>query len=364
MLIYVCISSHGFGHAARQAAMLKQLHSLCPEWTLVISTMVDRRFLELVFRDIPVLFRPVQWDVGMLQADALSADPIATLEALQDLEHALPQRLDQEVAWISRQESPVLVIGDIPPVAAELAERLQAPLVWMGNFGWDDIYAPLGSAFEGWVRRARDGYQRGSLLLRCPFSLAMNWKLPETSLTLVAAEPRSIPSALEAELQQSPSPNVLVGFGGLGLGLEPSLFARWPDHRFLLTLPGNRELRKRLAWISNVTLLPNGVRPLDVMPYCSRHLGKPGFSSFCEAMAADLGLHVVERQGFAEATTLMEGLRLHASHRILRREDLEAGRWALDQPLQPPAHGRLIATGAIDAAKAVRRVAIDTVQQV
>ncbi|QNJ05979.1 hypothetical protein SynMEDNS5_01255 [Synechococcus sp. MEDNS5] len=364
MLIYVCISSHGFGHAARQAALLRELHLLCPHWTLVISTMVDRRFLELVFRDIPVVLRPVRWDVGMLQADALGADPAATLEALKDLEDALPQRLDQEVAWISKQDMPVLVIGDIPPVAAELAEQLQAPLVWMGNFGWDDIYAPLGSAFAAWVRRARDCYQRGSLLLRCPFSLAMNWNLREISLTLVAAEPRSIPAALEAKLQESPSPNVLVGFGGLGLGLEPSLFARWPDHRFLLTLPRNPDLKERLALISNVTLLPDGVRPLDVMPYCRRHLGKPGFSSFCEAMAADLGLHVVERQGFAEASVLMEGLRQHASHRILRREELESGRWALDQPLQPPTHGRLSATGAIEAAKAVKRVAIDTVQQV
>jgi len=364
MLIYVCISSHGFGHAARQAAMLRELHALRPAWTLVISTMVDRHFLELVFRDLPVVLRPVQWDVGMLQADALGADPAATLEALQDLEDALPQRLDQEVAWIRRQEAPVLVVGDIPPVAAELAERLQAPLVWMGNFGWDDIYEPLGSAFEGWVRRARACYQRGSLLLRCPFSLAMRWSVQEIALTLVAAQPRPIPGALVAELQEPPSPAVLVGFGGLGLGLDPALFQRWPDHRFLLNRPRNPDLRDHLALIKNVTLLPDDVRPLDVMPHCRRHLGKPGFSSFCEAMAANLGLHVVQRDGFAEAAALMDGLRQHAFHRILRREDLESGRWGLDQPLQPPSHNRLAATGALEAAQAVQRVAIDTVQRI
>lgn len=364
MLIYVCVSSHGFGHAARQAAMLRQLHALRPDWTLVISTMVDRGFLELTCRGIPVVVRPVQWDVGMLQADALGADPAATLEALQDLEDALPQRLDQEVAWLRSQEKPVLVIGDIPPVAVDLAERLQAPLVWMGNFGWDDIYAPLGPAFEAWTRRARDCYQRGSLLLRCPFSLGMHWNLPEIGLTLVAAEPRSIPAALDADLRQSPEPKVLVGFGGLGLGLDPFLFAQWPDHRFLLASPRIPDLRDRLSRISNVTLLPDGVRPLDVMPYCRRHLGKPGFSSFCEAMAADLGLHVVERQGFAEAAALMDGLRQHAFHRILGRDDLEAGRWALDQTLEQPTHGRLSATGAIQAAEAVVSVAMNGVQQV
>jgi len=364
MLIYVCISSHGFGHAARQAAMLRELHALRPDWTLVISTMVDRRFLELVFRDVPVVMRPVQWDVGMLQADALGSDPAATLQALQDLEDDLPRRLDQEVAWISRQDRPVLLIGDIPPVAAVLAERLQAPLVWMGNFGWDDIYRPLGSAFEFWASRARECYRHGSLLLRCPFSLAMNWNLQEISLDLVAAGPRTIPAHLEDALQGDLSVNVLVGFGGLGLGIDPVLFSRWPDHRFLLSSPENIDLRERLALISNVTLLPDDVRPLDVMPYCSRHLGKPGFSSFCEAMAADLGLHVVERQGFAEAEALMQGLRQHAFHRILRREDLESGRWALDQPLQLPSQGKLVATGAIQGANAVINVARNRLQQV
>ena len=364
MLIYVCISSHGFGHAARQAAMLRELHALRPDWTLVISTLVDRRFLDLVFKDLPVVLRPVQWDVGMLQADALGSDPAATLVALQDLEDALPQRLDQEVAWIRRQESPVLVVGDIPPVAAELAERLQAPLVWMGNFGWDDIYEPLGAAFEVWVSRARVCYEQGSLLLRCPFSLGMNWNLQEIILNLVAAEPRSIPVHLKDALQQDPSAKVLVGFGGLGLGLDPGLFARWPHHRFLLNSPRNPDLRENLALISNVTLLPDDVRPLDVMPYCSRHLGKPGFSSFCEAMAADLGLHVVERQGFAEADALMQGLRQHGSHRILRREDLESGRWALDQSLQRPTQGKLGVTGALQAANAVVNVAMDSLQQV
>ena len=38
MLIYLCSSSHGFGHAARDAAVLQQLRRLRPEWTLVMSS--------------------------------------------------------------------------------------------------------------------------------------------------------------------------------------------------------------------------------------------------------------------------------------------------------------------------------------
>ena len=77
MLIYVGISSHGYGHAARQAAVLTALHQRRPYWRLVVSTAVDSRFLRLVFKGIPVEWRQLRWDVGMAQADALSADPQA-----------------------------------------------------------------------------------------------------------------------------------------------------------------------------------------------------------------------------------------------------------------------------------------------
>ena len=45
MLIYVCVSSHDYGHAARQAAVLIQLHRRHPDWHLVISSSVDALFL-------------------------------------------------------------------------------------------------------------------------------------------------------------------------------------------------------------------------------------------------------------------------------------------------------------------------------
>ncbi|QNI54854.1 hypothetical protein SynBIOSE41_02354 [Synechococcus sp. BIOS-E4-1] len=363
MLIYVCVSTHGYGHAARQAAVLIQLHRLQPDWHLVISSSVDEAFLALVLRDVPVSRRSVRWDVGMLQADALGIDQQATLQALQQLENDLPKRVQREVDWIRSQDSQCVVVADVPPAAAELARQLSVPLVWMGNFGWDEIYAPLGGAFLAWADRATSAYQCGSLLLRCPLSLAMNWSLPEQALGLVSADPRSLPLDLERRLRADVRKKVLVGFGGLGFSLRPDLFTRWPERLFLLPAPQDSRLFEQLAQISNVLLLPETLRFLDVMPFCDRLLGKPGFSSFCEAMACGLGLHVVERQGFAEASALMNGLRRHAAHRILTRQSLEQGDWKLDQPLEPAAGEPLKAAGAVQAAEAIHLVAANTVKQ-
>ena len=130
--------------------------------------MVEPRFLRLLLGDNGITIRPCRWDVGMVQADALGVDRTQTLVALNALEAALPAQLVREEEWLRGQADSVLIFGDIPPAAAELADRLDAPLVWMSNFGWDEIYRPLGAPFEPWADAALAGYQRGRLLLRCP----------------------------------------------------------------------------------------------------------------------------------------------------------------------------------------------------
>ena len=362
MLIYVCLSSHGFGHAARQATVLCALHRLKPSWRLVVSSNVSADFLKLVCAAVPVEQRFVGWDVGMIQADALGVDQEKTLESLKALETDLPQRIDQEVAWIGEQNTPVLVVGDIPPAAAVLSERLGAPLVWMGNFGWDDIYEPLGGRFSEYAAAARAQYRQGELLLRCPFSMAMSWGLDEQPLGLTVSALRELPAPLRQHLDTIQQPLVLVGFGGLGLAIDPALFRLWPHHHFLMPAPVAPHLRANLQHETNVTLLPESVRPFDVMPFCERHLGKPGYSTFCEALSQDLGMHVVERDGFAEASVLMNGLRLFGQHKILSRHALNQGEWELDEQLVDAIRPIGSKQGAEEAAKALVSVAIKTVQ--
>ena len=350
MLIYFCSSSHGFGHAARDAAVLQQLRRLRPDWTLVMSSGLSSSVLSLLLGDASIQQRSCQWDVGMVQADALGVDSAATLSALDQLEQRLPALIDAEASWLKSQGQPVLILGDIPPAAAALAQRLDAPLVWMSNFGWDDIYGPLGSVFQRWADAAAEAYRCGDLLLRCPFDLPMNWGLPEQRLGLVCANPRAIPADLEASLDAQQVPLVLVGFGGLGLSLHSDLFQLWPNHHFLLPASDVATQQPELALLTNLTLLPDVLRPVDVLGRCCRFLGKPGFSSFCEAMAAGVGMHVVERSGFAEASALMDGLRRHGQHRCLSRQELHTGAWQLDQPLLEPSDAPLSALGAEEAA--------------
>ena len=348
MLINACISSHGFGHGSRTAAVLVELAALRPDWRLVLSTTLPLPFLRLSFGAVPFERRPCRWDVGVVQADALDADAPATLAALEALEKELPQRVAQEAEWLEAQNQPLLVLGDVPPAAALLAGRLGAPLVWLASFGWEAIHAPMGPAFEPWVERHRQLYARGDLLLHCPLSLPMAWGVPEVRLGLTSSRPRLDLKGLARDLGLPADRErvVLVSFGGLGMTIDPALVHRWPQHVFIGPDPV-------LASVSNGRLLPEGVRPLDLMPLAGRLITKPGYSSFCEAFSQGVGIHLVHREGFAEAPVLEEDLRNHGWHRLLSQDQFRRGDWQLDQPLLPPRHGPLPVDGAATAARAI-----------
>jgi len=348
VLIYVCLSSHGYGHASRTAAVLAELVRLRPDWHVVLSTMVSPAFLGLSLGSVPHRIRPCRWDVGVVQADALGVDPEGTLEALERLDGELPAQLEREAAWLASQGEPALILADVPPAAALLAARLDLPLVWLANFGWDAIDAPRGGAFTARAAACRDLYARGNLLLHCPLSLPMEWGVPALRIGLTTTQPRLDTAALALQLQLPPERErcVLISFGGMGKAFDPALLRRWPNHVFLGPDAG-------LAQEPNGRCFPSGVRPLDLMPLCSRLITKPGYSSFCEALSQGIGIHLVRRSGFAEAPVLEAELRRHGHHRLLEPKAFERGEWELDRPLLAPSESPLPCDGAATAARAL-----------
>jgi hypothetical protein len=352
MLIYAALSSHGYGHGSRTASVLTELAALRPDWRLVVSSGLPASFLNLALGSVRFEHRPCQWDVGVVQADALGTDGPLTLAALEVLDRELPGRIAIEAAWLLEQDGPALVLADVPPDAAKLARGLGLPLVWLASFGWDSIYAPMGGPFLAHAERCRQLYALGDLLLHCPLSLPMDWGVPSVSIGITSARPRFDRAELAQRLRlpRDRERCVLVSFGGLGKAYDPTLLRRWPDH---VLIGPDRALEDE----PNGRVLPPGLRPIDLMPLCSRLITKAGYSSFCEAFSQGVGIHLVRRSGFAEAPVLERDLQRHGHHRILAPEAFERGDWELDQPLLPPTRGPLPSEGARTAAQALLNLA-------
>tara|TARA_Y100001968_G_C19443054_1_gene763660 strand:+ start:942 stop:1649 length:708 start_codon:yes stop_codon:yes gene_type:complete len=224
----------------------------------------------------------------------------------------------------------------------------------MGNFGWDDIYEKFPQHFNHYVHKFKHDYSKASYLLRFPFSMKMDWSIKEVSLGLTLSKPRVLPNNFLKEIALINKPLVLVCFGGMGFEFDYGLYNLWPDFLFL-TLPTNSFEKEKIPNnLFNVVTLPTSYRIIDALPYCSRIICKPGFSTFCEAISNKLGVHSVNRDGFPESFTLTKGLQDYASHRLLTKESFINGQWELDIALRPPMKNNLIKTdGAFVAAKKI-----------
>jgi len=145
-ILYVAITNHGFGHAARTASVAAAIQQLCPEILLILVTTAPRWLLESYIQS-DFIHRPRAFDVGVVQTDSLTMDKAATLEKLLLLRDKQRFLVAGEVNFI-RQNRVDLVLADIPPLAAVIAKTAGIPCWMIGNFGWDFIYRAWGGEFS------------------------------------------------------------------------------------------------------------------------------------------------------------------------------------------------------------------------
>ena len=331
--LYVAITNHGFGHATRTATILAEIQRQCPEVLLILVTNAPRWLLETYLTG-DFIYRPRTLDVGVIQTDSLTLDLSTTLEQLQQLQATQDQLIAAEVTFI-RQNQVDLVLADIPPLAAKIAEAADLPCWMWSNFGWDLIYAEWGAEFESIVEWIQTCFQGCDRLFRLPFHEPMPAFRAIEDVGLTGTEPRFPLTDLQAKLGIDPKPEqtLLLTFGGLGLADIPyHNLSRFPDWQFLTFAGSAPDHYPNLIKIT----APN-IRPLDVMPLCTRVISKPGYSTFAEACYLDVPVISIPRSDFAEARYLLAGLQDHNHHQLLAPGEFTDSNWAfLEQPLLPP----------------------------
>lgn len=331
-VLYVAITNHGFGHATRAAAVAAAVKALQPEVDLVMATTAPQWLLD-EYLPMPYEYRPVAFDIGVIQPDSLTMDLPATLAKLKDIQAHQRSTVAAEAAYL-KQRGVNLVLADIPPLAAAIAHAADIPCWMVSNFGWDFIYRGFGPEFEPIASWIGDCFGECDRLFRLPFHepMAAFPRVEDTGLT--GGTPRYGADELRAQwhLSQPQERTVLLTFGGLSLQAIPyNRLTQFPDWQFLT-------FEQDVPALPNLFKVPRqGYRPVDVMPLCSRIVSKPGFSTFSEACRLDLPIITITREDFAEGPVLVNGLQDHSWHRVLTPAEFFDGDWAfLTQPLDPP----------------------------
>jgi hypothetical protein len=337
--IYIAITNHGFGHATRTASVAATIQKLLPEVLLILTTTAPRWLLECYIEG-DFIHRQRAYDLGVVQADSLTMDKVATLEKLLEIQKNQKSIVASEVDFI-QQNRVDLILGDIPFLAPIIAKQTNIPCWMISNFAWDFIYRDWGGEFiaiADWISECYGMYPGVTpeeyRTFRLPFYEPMQAFPNITDIGLTGGSPRYSTEEIRSiwNIHTVQEQTILLTFGGLGLQQIPyhnlKQFPNWQFITFDASAPDLPNLIK---------IADRKCRPVDLMPICSKVISKPGFGTFSEATKLDLPIVSVTRDDFAEAAFLLEGISNYNQHQILIPQEFFDGDWDfLNQPLQEP----------------------------
>jgi hypothetical protein len=355
------ISGHGFGHASRDVEILHAIAALVPDLRVIVRSAVHPALLERTLR-VPCELRPGACDTGIIQRSSIEQDDPRTVDAAIDFYSSYDARVTAEVAALAGDQVSI-VVGDIAPLAFEVASRLGVPGLAVANFTWDWIYDthPGMTSRAPWlVPLLRASYAKATLALQLPFAGGFEVFTDVRPMPLVARHPARTRDETRSHFGlPADRPIVLLSFGGYGL---PDLDIRAIDALDRWSVVTTDRIRSTSTPPPHVHLIPEqafiatGFRYEDLVGAVDVVLTKPGFGITAECISTGTAMLYTSRGQFREYDVLVRELPRYVRNRFLSNADLLGGRWraALDQlRSQPAPTERMPANGAAEVAAAI-----------
>jgi hypothetical protein len=353
------ISGHGFGHASREVEVINALGARRPDARIIVRSAVPPDLLRRTLR-VPVELRPGACDTGIVQSSSVAHDLDATVAQALAFHATLDDRADAEARALG--PGVTVVVGDIPPLAFEVAARLHVPSIAIGNFTWDWIYDGYEEfAREPWFGpRLRAAYAHAMLALATPLSAGFEIFRTVRPIPLIARRPARARTETRAHFGiPLDRPAALLSFGGYGLpDLDLARLDCLDDWTVVTTdrvtppaAPGSTAT-SAIVSIPETRFDPHGVRYEDLVAAVDVVMTKPGYGIIAECIAARTAMLYTSRGAFREYEMLVAALPRYLRSRFLSQQDLFAGRWrlALQALIAQPAPPETLPTDGADVA--------------
>jgi len=345
------ISPHGFGHAARAAAVMNTLARQRPDICFEIFTTVPEFFFAESLVPGSFHYHPVVTDIGLVQYSALNIDIPGTI---QQLGRFLPfqEEMISANAELVRKQQCRLLVCDIAPMGIVVAEAAGIPSLLMENFTWD------------WIYRDLIGYH-DSLPRHCEY-LQDVFSRADYHIRTEPAYPRGNPHLVTAPISRSPRtpgdkmrgllnipnhmPMVLISMGGIGESL-PFRDRLLQYRQVFFVIPGSsRALREEnVLYLGHQSAYfhPDLIGAADVV------IGKPGYSTVAEVYHAGIPFAYISRKDFRESRILEDFIQREISGMVLNNEAYYQGGWLDRLPglIAMPRSRRVGTNGAMQAAE-------------
>jgi hypothetical protein len=326
--LFVDISSHGFGHLAQTAPVLKALAERLPGLRLSVRSGLPREWL---LRRLQVPFEHLQAasDFGFVMIDAMRIDRAASA-ALYQRQHRDWGAAVAEDCVLLEALRPDFVLSNVAyrPLAA--AARLGVPAAAMCSLNWADLVAYV-FAGENWVPAV---HQEIAAAYAAADFLALEPAMPMPILPHARRMPPVAASAADrrlapdwrAEIGLAPHERaVLVAFGGIPTRLPVETWAAQAAGRSLRWLcPAAWET----AHPDVLAIESTGLDFSQLLAISEAIVTKPGYGTFVEAAASATPMLYLRRDKWPEQDCLIDWAERVATARELSPPELDEGRVA------------------------------------
>jgi hypothetical protein len=332
--VFFYISGHGFGHAAREMAVINALGAALPDHAIVVRTSAPRWLFDQTVQ-VPISFLEGETDTGVVQIDSLRLDESATVARAAEFYRTLPDRVAAE-ASVLREHDARLVISDAPPVGCAAASTAGIPSVVLSNFTWDWIYeayekelviAPYvlpairdayAEATEAWRLPLHGGFATIRRIIDVPF-VARHARADRTA--------RDVRSELSLPLE---TPLALVSFGGYGVaGLRLAELDCLDLVGIVVTAPAAQiaSIDGSVLRVAEEDIYGHGLRYVDLVAAVDVVVTKPGYGIIADCVANHTAMLYTSRGRFAEYDVMVAEMPRFLRCEYLDFESLLAGRW-------------------------------------
>lgn len=324
------VSPHGFGHAARAAAVINAVQELNPAIRFEIFTQVPHWFFQQSLGG-SFGYHACLTDIGLVQTTALVEDLPATIERLNEF-LPFPPELRHSLAATVRELNCELVLCDIAPLGIAVAQAAERPSILLENFTWDWIYEGYGDWREPLaphIDYLRELFESADYRIQlepiCARRPAELYTHPVSRKPATPADQIRHALGLPAEAQV-----VLISMGGIP-DQYPFLNCLQDYRDIHFVIPGARTEVERRA---NLILLPHAsdfYHP-DLVNAADAVISKLGYSTVAEVYHAGLPFGYLTRAQFRESGELATFVEQHMKGLALPPAEFHTGEWLTRLP--------------------------------
>jgi hypothetical protein len=326
------ISPHGYGHAARAAAVMMALRERDAAIRFEIFTLVPRWFFEDSLSE-PFGYHSLLTDIGLVQKTPLIEDLPETLRRLDSLLPFDGPRIQEIAGQVSRLQCQ-LVICDIAPMGIAVAREVGIPSVLVENFTWDWIYqgyVEYEPRLAPHISYLQDLFDKANYHIQT--EPACQRHTADLTTSPVSRKVRTPAGEIRRQVGiPDTTRTVMITMGGIPWDYTFLEQLTHQDNLYFV-IPGAAEQvqvrRNSPDGSGGLALLPHHsdfFHP-DLVNACDAVIGKAGYSTLAEVYSAGVPFGYVARPKFRESQVLATFIEQQMQGLAIAETQFRNGRW-------------------------------------